>query len=72
MAQVWTLNATYTDRNYGVMFRHPRVWQATTQSGYLASALDQSDAAKPIAGFGYSEDHLLQVMKTVQIAPRGN
>jgi hypothetical protein len=55
LAQVWTLNATYTDPHHGVTFRHPRVWQATTQSGYQSSALAQSDAAKPIAGFGYSE-----------------
>jgi hypothetical protein len=55
LAQVWTLNTTYTDPQHGVTFRHPGVWQATTQSGYLASALAQSDAAKPIAGFGYSE-----------------
>jgi hypothetical protein len=55
LAQVWTLNGTYTDPQHGVTFRHPTVWQATTQSGYQASALAQSDAAKPIAGFGYSE-----------------
>lgn len=55
LVQVWTLNATYTDPQHGATFRHPAVWQAKTQSGYQASALAQSDAAKPMAGFGYSE-----------------
>jgi hypothetical protein len=55
LAQVWMLNATYTDPQHGVTFRHPGVWQATAQSGYHASALSQSEEARPIAGFAYSE-----------------
>ena len=55
LAQVWTLNATYTDPQHGVTFRHPTVWQATTQFAYHPPALTQSDVAKPIAAFGYSE-----------------
>ena len=55
LTQVWTLNRTYTDPQHGVTFRYPSVWQATTQFAYHPPALTQSDEAKPIAGFGYSE-----------------
>jgi hypothetical protein len=55
LAQVWTLNGTYNDPQHGVSFRYPAVWQATTQFAYHPPALVQSDVAKPIAGFGYSE-----------------
>ena len=55
LAQVWMLNTTYADPQHGVTFRRPGTWQAATQSGYLESALAQSDAAKPFAGFEYSE-----------------
>ena len=55
LAQVWTLNATYADPQHGVTFRYPEVWQATTQFAYHPPRLSQSEEAKPIAGFGYSE-----------------
>ena len=55
LAQVWTMNGTYNDPQHGVSFRYPAVWQATTQFANHPPALTQSDAAKPIAGFGYSE-----------------
>jgi hypothetical protein len=55
LAQVWTMNGTYNDPQHGVTFRYPAVWKATTQIAYHPPALTQSDAAKPIAGFGYSE-----------------
>jgi hypothetical protein len=55
LAQVWTLNGTYNDPQQRVSFRYPAVWQATTQFAYHPPALTQSDVAKPIAAFGYSE-----------------
>ena len=55
LAQVWTMNGTYNDPQHGVSFRYPAVWQATTQFANHPPALTQSDAVKPIAGFGYSE-----------------
>lgn len=55
LAQVWALDATYTDPQHGVSFQYPSVWQATTQFAYHPPALTGSDRAKPIASFGYSE-----------------
>lgn len=55
LAQMWALNATYTDKLHGVVFHYPSVWQATTQVAYHSPALARSDFAKPIAGFGYRE-----------------
>jgi hypothetical protein len=55
LAQVWTLNGTYNNPQHGVSFRYPAVWQATTQFAYHPPALTQSDVAKPIAAFAYSE-----------------
>ena len=55
LAQVWTLNGTYNDPQHGVLFRYPAVWQATTQFAYHPPALTQSNVAKPIAAFEYSE-----------------
>ena len=55
LAQVWALDATYTDKQHGVNFRYPSVWQATMQFAYHPPALTGSASAKPIAGFGYSE-----------------
>jgi hypothetical protein len=54
-AQVWALDATYSDPQHGVTFQYPSVWRATTQFAYHPPALTRSDHAKPIAGFGYSE-----------------
>jgi hypothetical protein len=53
MAQVWTLDATYTDAQHGVTFRYPSVWKAGTEFGYHPGALAM---ATPIAGFGFEED----------------
>jgi hypothetical protein len=55
LAQVWTLDGTFNDPQHGVSFRYPAVWQATTQFAYHPPALTQSDVAKPIAAFGFSE-----------------
>ena len=55
LAQMWKLDATYTDQQHGVTFQYPSVWQATMQFAYHPPALTQSDFARPIAGFGYSE-----------------
>ena len=55
LAQVWTLNGTYNDPQHGVLFRYPAVWQATTQFAYHPPALTQSNVAKRIAAFEYSE-----------------
>ena len=55
LAQVWTLNATYNDQQHGVTFHYPSSWKAAIQFGYHPPALTQSDEAKPIAGFAYSE-----------------
>jgi hypothetical protein len=55
MAQVWTLDATYTDQQHGVTFRYPSIWEATTQFAYHPPALTESVEAKSIVGFGYSE-----------------
>lgn len=55
LAQVWTMDATYSNEQHGVTFRYPRVWKATTQFGYHAPALTSLMEPKPIAGFGYSE-----------------
>jgi hypothetical protein len=54
LAQVWTLDATYTDHQHSVTFRYPSTWMATTQYGYHPPRLTVSSAT-PIAGFGYSE-----------------
>jgi hypothetical protein len=54
LAQIWTLDATYTDRLHGVTFRYPSVWRAETQFGYHPPALTMS-VERPIAGFGYEE-----------------
>ena len=54
VTQVWKLDATYTDRLNGVVFRYPSVWRAETQFGYHAPALTAS-AEKPAVGFGYEE-----------------
>lgn len=54
-AQVWTLNATYIDKDHGVSFRYPSTWQPTTQFAYHPPVLTFSQQARPIAGFGYSE-----------------
>jgi hypothetical protein len=54
LAQIWTLDATYTDRLHGVTFRYPSVWRAEKQFGYHSPALTTS-VEKPIAGFGYEE-----------------
>lgn len=55
LSQVWTLNGTYKNQQNGVSFRYPTIWQATTQFAQQTPALTQSNDAKPIAGFGYSE-----------------
>jgi hypothetical protein len=59
LRQVWTLNATYRDREHGVSFRYPSVWKAGTQFSYWAPILSSLSGApykaRPIAGFGYSE-----------------
>ncbi len=54
LAQVWTLDVTYTDHRHGVTFRYPSSWKSTTQFGYHPPRLTNSSAT-PIAGFGYSE-----------------
>jgi hypothetical protein len=64
LEQVWSLDATYIDRQHGVSFRYPSVWKPETQFGYHPPALAQSDEVKPTAGFGYSEggfprDHIV-------------
>ena len=53
LAQVWSLNAAYTDPQHGVSFRYPSAWKPATQFGYHLPALTLED--KPIAGFGYQE-----------------
>jgi hypothetical protein len=53
LAQIWTLDAIYTDQQHGVNFRYPSVWQAETGFGYHPPALTSHE--KPIAGFGYGE-----------------
>jgi len=55
LAQIWALDATYTDTNHGVTFRYPSVWRAATQFGYHPPALKDS-IAPPIAGFAYDLD----------------
>lgn len=55
IAQVWRLDAVYTDAQHGVSFRYPSSWKATTECGNHQPALAQSEEAKPIAGFGYIE-----------------
>lgn len=55
LAQVWTLDATYSDPQHGVTFRHPSTWQAEMQFGYNAPALTESGDFQPLAGFGYEE-----------------
>lgn len=54
--QVWTMDATYTDRKHGVTFHYPSVWQPATQFGYDPPALSQQADPdnNPIAGFGYA------------------
>ena len=54
LTQVWTLDATYSDKSHGVTFRYPRIWESATQFGYIPPALTQM-ISKPIAGFGYEE-----------------
>jgi hypothetical protein len=54
LAQVWTLDATYSDPAHGVTFRYPSVWQATSQFAYWPPALKDS-FAPPIAGFAHDE-----------------
>lgn len=55
LAQVWRMDATYTDARHGVTFRYPSVWKAETQFGYHAPALQDEVNGKPTAGFGYEE-----------------
>jgi hypothetical protein len=54
IAQVWKLDATYTDQQHGVTFRYPSIWKAETQFGYHPPALTMSEE-EPITGFGYEE-----------------
>lgn len=54
LAQVWALDATYTDPLHGVTFRYPSLWKATTKFAYHPPALTRSESATPVAGFGYS------------------
>lgn len=56
LKQIWTIDRTYSDPLHGVTFGYPSVWKPGTQFGYHPPALTMSDAAKPIAGFGYEED----------------
>jgi hypothetical protein len=53
-AQVWALDATYTDPLHGVTFHYPSLWKATTKFDYHPPALTRSESTAPIAGFGYS------------------
>lgn len=55
MAQVWRMDAVYTDREHGVSFRYPSLWQPTLQFAVNPAALTLAEDLKPIAGFGYSE-----------------
>ena len=55
LQEVWSLNSIYTDRQHGVVFRHPSVWKAATQFGYHRPALVQQDLAQPVVGFAYME-----------------
>ena len=57
LAQVWTLDAIYTDPQHGVTFRYPSTWQAEMQFGYNAPALTESGDFQPIAGFSYQEGY---------------
>lgn len=55
LAQVWTLDATYSDPTHGLTFRYPSVWRPTTELAYHAPALEHS-FAPPIAEFAHDED----------------
>lgn len=59
LREVWTLNATYRDREHGVRFRYPSVWKAGTQFSYWGPILSSLSGApyhaRPIASFGYNE-----------------
>jgi hypothetical protein len=71
LAQVWTLDATYSDEQHGVTFRYPRIWKPTAQFGYNPPALTQ-ETPKPIAGFGYEEggfprDHVVGPYSTTNL-----
>jgi len=56
VAQVWTLDATYTDRGHGVTFRYPSAWTAGTGFAYHQPLLTTSSDAHIIASYGYSAD----------------
>jgi len=53
LTQLWTSDATYTDRLNGVVFRYPSVWRNEGMGGFNPPLLVVS-AEKPIAAFGYS------------------
>ena len=51
-AQVWNLDATYSDPTHGVTFLYPSVWLAMNEWAYHAPALENS-FGPPIAEFAY-------------------
>jgi len=53
LSQVWTLDGAYSKN--GVSFRYPTTWQTGTRFAQQPPALTQSEDAKPVAGFSYSE-----------------
>jgi hypothetical protein len=53
VAQVWALDATYTDREHGVTFRYPSVWTAGNDFAYHQPILTESNDARIIATYGY-------------------
>lgn len=54
LAQVWTLDATYSDPAHGVTFRYPSTWRATKEFAYHPPVLENS-FAPPIAEFAHEE-----------------
>lgn len=42
LAQVWTLDAPYSDPTHGVTFRYPSAWRAMTEWAYHPPALKGS------------------------------
>ena len=54
LAQVWTLDATYSDPIHGVTFRYPSAWRPIREFAYHPPVLEHS-LAPPIAEFAHDE-----------------
>jgi hypothetical protein len=52
LAQLWKLDARFTDAAHGVSFRYPLSWQAGTQFGSVPPALTLAQE-KSVSGFMY-------------------